>query len=122
MDSQADFPQTSQTPNGAHTSGTDDPEILRRRIRHLEHQVKTYEQLLEDLPNLFEHKFRQRLGPLLERYRLLEQRRDADVQRTRPPALIPCEELSSKTQPNQVIRLGPLRLPRLPRLPRRRSV
>ena len=122
MDPQADFPPTSQTPNGTHASGTDDPEILRRRIRHLENQIQTYEQLLEDLPDLFERKFRQRLGPLLERYRLLEQRLDADGQNTRPPALVPCEELSSKTQPNQVIRLGPLPLPRLPRLPRRRSV
>ena len=57
MDPQADFPPTSQTPNGTHASGTDDPEILRRRIRHLEDQIKTYEQLLEDLPDLFERKF-----------------------------------------------------------------
>ena len=122
MDPQADFPPTSQTPNGTHASGTDDPEILRRRIRHLEDQIKTYEQLLEDLPDLFERKFRQRLGPLLERYRLLEERLEADGQRANPPALLPGDDQPSGTQPNKVIRLGPLRLPRLPRLPRRRSV
>ena len=44
---------------------------LQRRVSELEEQVRTYEALLEDLPDLFERKFQQRLEPLLERYRLL---------------------------------------------------
>ena len=48
-----------------------DVNTLQRRVSELEKQVRTYEALLEDLPDLFERKFQQRLEPLLERYRLL---------------------------------------------------
>ena len=48
-----------------------DVNTLQRRVSELEEQVRTYEALLEDLPDLFERKFQQRLEPLLERYRLL---------------------------------------------------
>ena len=52
--------------------GSEDSDQLRRRIEALEDQISTYERLLEELPDLFERKFQQRLEPLLERYRLLE--------------------------------------------------
>ena len=45
--------------------------VYLRRIAELEQQVETYETLLEELPDLFERKFQQRLEPLIERYRLL---------------------------------------------------
>lgn len=50
-----------------------DVEALRARIHDLEQQVREYETLLSELPDLFERKFQQRLEPLLERYRLLAQ-------------------------------------------------
>jgi hypothetical protein len=42
-------------------------------VNELEQQVRDYETLLSELPDLFERKFQQRLEPLLERYRLLAQ-------------------------------------------------
>ena len=52
---------------------SDDVEALRSRLNELEQQVRDYETLLSELPDLFERKFQQRLEPLLERYRLLAQ-------------------------------------------------
>ena len=49
----------------------DQSSVYLRRIAELEQQVETYEALLNDLPDLFERKFQQRLEPLIERYRLL---------------------------------------------------
>ena len=50
-----------------------DVEALRDRVNELEQQVRDYETLISELPDLFERKFQQRLEPLLERYRLLAQ-------------------------------------------------
>ena len=50
-----------------------DLESLKARVHELEEQVRDYEALLSELPDLFERKFQQRLEPLLERYRLLAQ-------------------------------------------------
>ena len=50
-----------------------DVEALQARVHELEEQVRDYESLLSELPDLFERKFQQRLEPLLERYRLLAQ-------------------------------------------------
>ena len=50
-----------------------DVEALKVRVHELEEQVRDYEALLSELPDLFERKFQQRLEPLLERYRLLAQ-------------------------------------------------
>ena len=50
-----------------------DVEALKIRVHELEEQVRDYEALLSELPDLFERKFQQRLEPLLERYRLLAQ-------------------------------------------------
>ena len=49
----------------------DQSSVYLRRIAELEQQVETYEALLEELPDVFERKFQQRLEPLIERYRLL---------------------------------------------------
>lgn len=50
-----------------------DLDALRARVSELEQQVRDYEALLSELPDLFERKFQQRLEPLLEHYRLLAQ-------------------------------------------------
>ena len=93
--------------------GSEDSDQLRRRIEALEDQISTYERLLEELPDLFERKFQQRLEPLLERYRLLEHSFNADG--TPPSALPPGQGSPSQTQPDKVIRLGRWRWPRLRR-------
>jgi len=99
-----------------HEFGSDDPEQLRRRIEVLEDQISTYERLLEDLPDLFERKFQQRLDLLMERYRLLERRPNTEPNINEPftPALPPGQSSSTQTQPDQVIRPGrwPWRWPR----------
>ena len=92
-------------------SGSEDRDQLLRRIEVLEGQISAYESLLEDLPDLFERKFQQRLEPLLERYRLLEQGRNADG--SRPPALPPGNTTSAESRSGKVIQLGRLRWPRL---------
>ena len=59
---------------------------LKKRIQELEDQLSDYEALMEELPELFERKFQQRLEPLLERYRLLA---EASPQRSpRNPILL----------------------------------
>ena len=63
---QAPEPQWTQPVEPA-----DQSSIYLRRIAELEQQVETYEALLDELPDLFERKFQQRLEPLIERYRLL---------------------------------------------------
>ena len=63
---QAPEPQWTQPVEPA-----DQSSVYLRRIAELEQQVETYEALLEELPDLFERKFQQRLEPLIERYRLL---------------------------------------------------
>ena len=93
------------------TSRSEDRDQLLRRIEILEGQISAYESLLEDLPDLFERKFQQRLEPLLERYRLLEQGLNADG--TRPPALPPGDDTLSESQRSKVIQLGRLRWPHL---------
>ena len=59
-----------------------DLEALKARVHELEEQVRDYEALLSELPDLFERKFQQRLEPLLESYRLLAQ---AQQLRAAPP-------------------------------------
>ena len=59
-----------------------DVEALQARVHELEEQVRDYEALLSELPDLFERKFQQRLEPLLQRYRLLAQ---AQQLRAAPP-------------------------------------
>ena len=93
------------------TSRSEDRDQLLRRIEILEGQIGAYESLLEDLPDLFERKFQQRLEPLLERYRLLEERRNAPG--SHPPALPPGNGTSAESRSGKVIQLGRLRWPRL---------
>ena len=48
-------------------------DALRARVSELEQQVRDYEALLSELPDLIDRNIQQRLEPLLERYRLLAQ-------------------------------------------------
>ena len=91
------------------SDNSDEITTLRGRIRELEEQNKAYEELLSELPELFERKFQQRLEPLLERYRLLAEQ-SSDPQAGKP-ALVAGESTN-------VVRLP---LPRIPALLRRRQ-
>ena len=70
---QAPLPLWSTLPERSRSDPANDSEndALRARIVELEQMVADYEALLNELPELFERKFQQRLDPLMERYRLL---------------------------------------------------
>ena len=96
-------------------------QLLQQRIEELEGQIKAYEQLLDELPELFERKFQQRLEPLMERYQLLAQQLDQPEGDLDHPALPPSKRQSVEHGPNNVIRFPQFRLPKLPGFGRRRS-
>ena len=96
-------------------------QLLQRRIDELEDQIKAYELLLDELPELFERKFQQRLEPLMERYQLLAQQLDASPDDHHHPALPPSEVQSAGDRSNNVIGFPQFRLPKLPGFGRRRS-
>ena len=101
---QAPEPDWTQQADARH-----DVELLRQRNRELEEQVRSYEALLNELPELFERKFQQRLEPLLERYRLLAERA-SDAQAGKP--------ILMEGASDNVVRFP---LPRIPSLLRRRQ-
>ena len=65
-----------------------DHQLLQRRIDELEEQIKAYEQLLDELPELFERKFQQRLQPLIERCQQLSHQLDSSTKNSIHPALL----------------------------------
>ena len=89
-------------------------QLLQQRIDELEEQIKAYEQLLDELPELFERKFQQRLQPLIERYQLLSHQLDSSTKNSIHPALLQSEEQSGISPQNNLIRPPWLRLPKLP--------
>ena len=95
--------------------------MLQRRIDALEEQIKAYEQLLDDLPELFERKFQQRLEPLMERYQQLAEQLEPQKHDPDQRALPPSEVQSAVRRPNNLIRFPLFRQPRLRGFGRRRS-
>ena len=76
------------------------------RIAKLDGEIKSYEDLLAELPDVFERRFQQRLEPLMERYQLLAKQVDQDqIERTQPA-------LPGSSEPNKVVRFPGLRLPK----------
>ena len=98
-----------------------DHQMLQRRIDELEEQIKAYEQLLDELPELFERKFEQRLQPLMESYHLLAQQLDAPRNGDNDRALPPSDMQSAMDRSDNLIRFPQFRLPKLPGFGRRRS-
>ena len=98
-----------------------DHQLLQRRIDELEEQIKAYELLLDELPELFERKFQQRLQPLIERYQLLSHQLDSSKKDSIHHALLQSKEQSRVWLQNNMIRLPRLRLPKLPGFGNRRS-
>ena len=81
-------------------------EDLEKKIEDLEQQVAAYEMLLEQLPEVFERKFQQRLQPLKERYQLLAEQINQD--HIEPPQRV----LPGSSGPDNVVRFPRLRLPK----------
>ena len=94
-------------------SPTNHDKFLEQRIEELEQQVAAYDALLNELPDLFERKFQERLAPILERYQLLsEQQKNAAAADT--------PLLQSTQSPDNVVRFPGIKLMSFLR-PRRRS-
>ena len=96
---QASEPQWLEPP----TSTTQD-KFLDQRIEELEQQVAAYDALLNELPELFERKFQERLAPILERYQLLSEQQKKNVTTPETPLL-----QSTKSREN-VVRLPGIKL------------
>ena len=83
-----------------------DAEIIQfqqSRVKKLDGEIKAYEDLLAELPEVFERRFQQRLEPFIERYQQLAQR--FDQEQTQPA-------LPGSSEPDNVVRFPGLRLPK----------
>ena len=80
--------------------------LLKQRISDLEGEIEAYNELLAELPEVFERRFQQRLEPLMERYQLLAEQVDQD-QIERPQPALP-----GNSEPDNVVRFPGLRLPK----------
>ena len=72
--------------------------FLEQRIEELEQQVAAYDALLNELPDLFERKFQERLAPILERYQLLLEQQKQNAAAADTPLL------QSTQSPDNVVR------------------
>jgi uncharacterized coiled-coil protein SlyX len=96
---QASEPQWLEPP-----TSTNQDKFLDQRIEELEQQVAAYDALLNELPELFERKFQERLAPILERYQLLSEQQKQNVTTPETPLL-----QSTKSREN-VVRLPGIKL------------
>ena len=78
--------------------------FLEQRIEELEQQVAAYDALLNELPDLFERKFQDRLAPILERYQLLSEQQTKNAAATDTPLL------QSTQSPDNVVRFPGIKL------------
>ena len=106
MDSQPDQPQSTEPVWNERHGDVEIVRLLKKRITELEAEIKAYEDLLAELPDVFERRFQQRLEPLMERYQLLAEQVDQD-QIERPQPALP-----GSSKPDNVVRFPGLRLPK----------
>ena len=78
--------------------------FLEQRIEELEQQVAAYDALLNELPDLFERKFQERLAPILERYQLLSEQQQKNATTAETPLLQPTKS------PDNVVRFPGIKL------------
>ena len=100
MDSKHDQPQPTVPVWNERHSDAEVIRLLKQRIFELE----SYNELLAELPDVFERRFQQRLEPLMERYQLLAEQVDQD-QIERPQPALP-----GSSEPDNVVRFPGLRL------------
>ena len=80
--------------------------LLKNRITELEGEIKAYNDLLAELPEVFERRFQQRLEPLMERYQLIAEQVDQEqIERPKPA-------LPGSSESDNVVRYSVLRLPK----------
>ena len=106
MDSQTDQPQSTESVWNERHGDVEIVRLLKKRISELEAEIKAYEDLLAELPEVFERRFQQRLEPLMERYRLLAEQVEQE-QNDRPQPALP-----GSSKPENIVRFPVLRLPK----------
>ena len=80
--------------------------MLKKKISELEAEIKAHNELLAELPDVFEPRFQQRLEPLMERYQLLAEQVDQEQFERSQPAL------PGSSEPDNVVRFPGLKLPK----------
>ena len=83
---------------------TNQDKFLEQRIEELEQQVAAYDTLLNELPDLFERKFQERLAPILERYQLLSEQQNKNATTAETPLL------QSTKSPDNMVRFPRIKL------------
>ena len=106
MDSKHDQPQLTEPVWNERHGDAEVIRLLKKRISELEGEIKAYNELLAELPDVFERRFQQRLEPLMERYQLLAEQVDQEqIERSQPA-------LPGSSEPDNVVRFPVLRLPK----------
>ena len=108
MDSKHDQPQPTEPVWNERHGDAEVIRLLKQRISELEGEIEVYNELLAELPDVFERRFQQRLEPLMERYQLLAEQVDQD-QIERPQPALP-----GSSGPDNAQRYPGLRLLQLP--------
>ena len=104
MDSERNQPQSTEPVWDERHGDAEVIRLLKQRISELEGEIEAYNELLAELPDVFERRFQQRLEPLMERYQLLAEQVDQD-QTERPQPALP-----GSSEPDNVVRFPGLRL------------
>jgi len=107
MDSPNDQPRLTEPVWNERHGDAEVIRLLKSRIKELEAELAAYDDLLAELPDVFERRFQQRLEPLMERYRLLAEQVDPS-QSERPNAALP-----GSSEPEKVLRFPGLRIPKI---------
>ena len=106
MDSKHDQPQPTEPVWNERHGDAEVIRLLKKRISELEGEIKACNELLAELPEVFERRFQQRLEPFMERYQLLAEQVDQEqIERSQPA-------LPGSSEPNNVVRFPGLRLPK----------
>ena len=87
MDSKHDLPEPTEPVWNERHGDAEVIRLLKQRISELEGEIEAYNELLAELPEVFERRFQQRLEPLMERYQLLAEQVDQDQIERPQPAL-----------------------------------
>ena len=106
MDSKHEQPQPTEPVWNERHGDAEVIRLLKKRISEHEAEIKAYNELLAELPDVFERRFQQRLAPLMERYQLLAEQVDQEQFERSQPAL------PGSSEPNNVVRFPGLRLPK----------
>ena len=106
MDPKHDQPQPTDPVWNERHGDAEVIRLLKNKITELEGEIKAYNDLLAELPEVFERRFQKRLEPLMERYQLLAEQVDQEqIERPKPA-------LPGSSESDNVVRYPILRLPK----------